>query len=128
MNNTIDEYGEDLTLKMYLERTLPRFCDDKVDKVVAYAFYNNKSMVLAYLPLVTSIDVYAFNGCTSMKTLIIGTGLDTACSLGSTNALPSSLTAIYVPDDLLATYQSKSNWSSSSIKSKLKPYSEYTEA
>ena len=55
-----------------------------------------------------------------MTTLYIGTESNTVCTLSSTNAIPSNVTDIYVPVDLLDSYKTATNWSS--FADKIKSY------
>ena len=92
---------------------------------------------------VTSIGNYAFNGCSSLSEITlpdtltsIGEAVFKYCSslqyirieattpptLASTNAIPSKIGAIYVPDESVAAYQAATNWSS--FASKIKGISE----
>ena len=68
----------------------------------------------------TSIGNYAFNGCTSLKYIRIEA--TTPPTLASTNAIPTTIGAIYVPDESIAVYQAATNWSS--YASKIKGISE----
>ena len=88
-----------------------------------YAFYDCRSLTSASFPEVTSIDVYAFNSCSALTTLYIGTESNTVCTLSSKNAIPSSVTDIYVPASLVDSYKSATNWSTfaSKIKSVEQP-------
>ena len=62
---------------------------------------------------VTSIGDDAFFGCTSLTSITINA--ITPPTLGS-NAIPSSETNIYVPEDSVSAYQAASGWSSYSSK------------
>ena len=52
--------------------------------------------------------------------MYIGTESDTVCTLSSTNAIPSSVTDIYVPEALVDSYKTATNWSS--FADKIKAY------
>ena len=86
-----------------------------------YAFYDCRSLTSASFPEVTSIDVYAFNSCSALTTLYIGTESNTVCTLSSKNAIPSSVTNIYVPANLVDSYKSATNWSTFASKIKASP-------
>ena len=68
----------------------------------------------------TSIGQAAFNGCSSLQYIRIEA--TTPPTLASTNAIPSTIGAIYVPDESVAAYQAATNWSS--FASKIKGISE----
>ena len=65
---------------------------------------------------VTSIGGRAFDGCSSLQYIRIEA--TTPPSLASTNAIPSTIGAIYVPDASVAAYQAATNWSSYASKIK----------
>ena len=72
---------------------------------------------------VTTIADSAFSGCTSLKTIVLKTV--TPPELVATNAIPSTIASIYVPDESITAYQEAANWTAYS--GKFKPLSEYTE-
>ena len=84
------------------------------------AFASCSGLTSASFPKATSIDDYAFQSCSSLTTIYVGTESDTVCTLSSTNAIPSSVTDIYVPYFLVDSYKSATNWSS--FASKIKVY------
>ena len=86
-----------------------------------FAFYSCSSLTSLSFPEVTSIDTYAFNSCSALTTLYIGTESNTVCTLSSKNAIPSSVTNIYVPANLVDSYKSATNWSSYADKIKAAP-------
>ena len=61
--------------------------------------------------MVTSIRDNAFYGCESLETLIVGTESERVCELSSNSldGTDASLT-IYVPDELVESYQAAPNW------------------
>ena len=61
----------------------------------------------------TSIGNYAFDGCSSLTSITINA--TTPPTLGS-NAIPSSETNIYVPEESVEAYKKASGWSSHSSK------------
>ena len=89
-------------------------------KIYANTFYGCSSITELSFPLITEIDVRAFYGCTSLTTLYIGTESETVCTLLSTNAIPSNVTDIYVPEALVDSYKTATNWSN--FASKIKAY------
>lgn len=72
---------------------------------------------------VTKIGDSTFSGCTSLKTIVLKTV--TPPELVATTAIPSTIEAIYVPDESITAYQEAANWTAYS--GKFKPLSEYTE-
>ena len=105
--------------------------------LVAYAFFNcvrlasvslpaatsigsqcfqNSALTRVSLPAITSIESYAFSSCSKLTTMYIGTESNTVCTLSSTNAIPSNVSAIYVPYNLQGKYKTATNWSSFASK------------
>ena len=72
---------------------------------------------------VTKIAGSTFSDCTSLKTIVLKTV--TPPELVDTNAIPSTIASIYVPDESITAYQEAANWAAYS--GKFKPLSEYTE-
>lgn len=88
-----------------------------------YAFSQCSSITNAKFPKATTIKESAFSSCSKLSSLIVGTELadETAiCTLGNSNALPSSIGAIYVPYNLVEKYKTAKNWSS--FTDKIQPY------
>ena len=78
------------------------------------AFTNCYNLTSITIPEgVTSIGESAFFGCSSLTSITINA--ITPPTLGS-NAIPSSETNIYVPEDSVSAYQAASGWSSYSSK------------
>lgn len=74
-------------------------------------------IALLDLPTAATIEVYAFNGCTSLKTLILRAS--SVCALGNIYAFTNSPFAsggsggtVYCPAVLIEQYQQASNWAS----------------
>ena len=82
------------------------------------------------LPKIETIGNQAFNGCTNLNTIVIGSQSDTeCCELKSTNAfsntpISSGTGSIFVPDTLVDSYKTATNWSA--YATAIKPMSEYT--
>lgn len=91
-----------------------------------YLFQNCYLLESAYVPKLTSIQSYTFNYCYSLKALILGG--TSVISLSKTTAFSGAVHIqgavnetynptgaqdgyIYVPDNLVATYKSATNWS-----------------
>lgn len=81
-------------------------------------FHDCSNLTTISIPLTTSIDDYAFEGCSNLTTIVLGA--NQVCTLGS-GAIPSEAT-VYVPDDLVNSYKSATNWSD--IASQIKGISE----
>ena len=77
-----------------------------------YAFYNCYNLETAIFPNLTYIDQQVFQYCSNLTTLIVGTEKSTVCSLyhypAITNANDSVV--VYVPDSLVTSYQTATNW------------------
>ena len=86
-----------------------------------FAFSGCSSLTEITLPAgVTSIGPSAFIDCTSLQYIRIEA--TTPPTLVSTNAIPSTIGAIYVPDESVEAYKAATNWSS--FASKIKGISE----
>lgn len=109
-------------LVTYLSRIVFRQCLSltkaefpKVPYIASDLFNGCSSLVKAKFPKATSIYMQAFKDCAQLSSLIVGTELDdetAICTLEATNALPSSIGAIYVPYNLVEKYKTATNWSS----------------
>ena len=84
------------------------------------AFNTCSALTSVSFPAATSIGYYAFYSCSKLTTLYIGTESDTVCTLSNTNAIPSNVTDIYVPEALVDSYKTATNWSS--FANKIKAY------
>ena len=93
----------------------------EVIKISAGAFQNCSSLTSISFPKVSSIGYGTFQGCSSLTTIYVGTESDTVCTLSSTDAIPSSVTDIYVPATLVDRYKSATNWSTFASKIKATP-------
>ena len=92
-----------------------------VTSIIFAAFVRCTSLTeIAFPASLTSIGEYAFSGCSSLQYIRIEA--TTPPTLASTNAIPSTIGAIYVPDESVAAYQAATNWSS--FASKIKGISE----
>ena len=143
--NTIEKLGEEETFRNIVEHTIIEFEDSEIEVIGDFAFYNCNALTSVSIPAatsigvnafsscaslsnvkfpkVTSIQTRAFDSCSSLSSLIVGTDLDdetAICTLGSTNSLPSSIGAIYVPYNLVEKYKTATNWSS--FASKIQAY------
>lgn len=82
-----------------------------------YVFNNCKKLAMLDLEKASSITVNAFNGCTILNVLILRK-TDAICTLQNINAFTNTPFAsgraggtLYVPQDLISSYQSANNWS-----------------
>ena len=111
----------------------------KLTQIQSYAFYECYSLASINIPSsVTTIDSYAFALCYSLASINIPSSVTTigervfyqclflktiTCkattppTLGS-DAIPSNIETIYVPDSSISAYKSATNWSSFSSKIK----------
>ena len=114
IGNAAFNYCKLLTRVLNLENT-------KVTSIGANAFTDCSALSEITLPAsLTSIGNAAFNSCSSLQYIRIEA--TTPPTLASTNAIPSTIGAIYVPDASVAAYQAATNWSS--FASKIKGISE----
>ena len=118
--NTIEKLGEEETFRNIVERTITELEDSEIEVIGIYAFRSCSKLTSVSLPAATRIGDSAFRFCSKLTTLYIGTESDTVCTLSSTNAIPSSVTDIYVPDALVESYKTATNWSS--FADKIKAY------
>ena len=97
------------------------FENTQLTSISSELFRGCSSLTEIALPAgVTSIGSNAFYGCSSLQYIRIEA--TTPPTLASTNAIPSKIGAIYVPDESVAAYQAATNWSS--FASKIKGISE----
>ena len=86
-----------------------------------FAFNGCSSLLDIALPAsLTSINDYAFFQCSSLQYIRIQA--TTPPTLSNTNAIPSTIGAIYVPDESITAYQEATGWTS--YASKIKGISE----
>ena len=105
-----------------ISRTIEVAENDTVTSIADYAFMGCQKLTSISFPVATSIGEMAFQGCSALTTLYIGTELDTVCTLSDANAFTGcdNLTNIYVPETLVNSYKTASNWSS--FADKIKAY------
>ena len=118
--NTIEKLGDEETFRNIVERTITEFEDNEIEVIESSAFRSCSALTSVSLPAATSIGNSAFYYCSKLTTLYIGTESDTVCTLSSTNAIPSNVTDIYVPEALVDSYKTATNWSS--FADKIKAY------
>ena len=95
--------------------------DTQVTEIKSEFFKNCSALTEIALPAsLATIGASAFQGCSSLTYIkILAT---TPPALQSTNAIPSTIGTIYVPDESIGAYQAATNWSS--FASKIKGISE----
>ena len=107
-------YGSDLTTVNLPECT----------SIGTSTFYRCTNLTTVNLPECTSIGDTAFNSCTNLTTVIFGA--DRVVTLMSSNAFDNSAITrtgyIYVPDNLVDSYKTATNWST--YANRIKPLSE----
>lgn len=123
--NTIEKLGDDETFRQIVERSIISFEDDELTEVAHQAFHRCDKLIEVSIPNATNVGSQAFEGCSNLTTMYIGTELDdetAICTLGGggTNSFPSSIGAIYVPYSLQDKYKTATNWSS--FADKIKAY------
>ena len=93
----------------------------QVNKLASYAFQGCGTLKEITLPAtLTSIENYVFRGCVSLKYFRINA--NTPPTLSWAPAFPSTIEAIYVPDESITAYQEATGWTS--YASKIKGISE----
>ena len=108
-------------VKTLVEGTIKNVNLPNATSIGDYAFDSCSSLTSVSFPNATSIGQYAFRSCSGLTTIYVGTESDTVCTLSSTNAIPSSVTDIYVPASLVDSYKSATNWSKYTSKIKATP-------
>jgi hypothetical protein len=110
------EYGSVfLNSTRLVERTLSGdYVNDRVTSVGDSAFYSMASITSVDLANVSTIGANAFNGCSTMTTIILRS--PTICTLANANAFTNTPIAkgtgyICVPSNLVDSYKSATNWS-----------------
>jgi hypothetical protein len=81
------------------------------DSVGDYAFAYCSSLQSVNLPMCSYIGKEPFRACTSLTTLTVGVSTSVVCELG-TDAIPSTISSIYVAMSLVDAYKVAPNWSS----------------
>ena len=85
-----------------------------VTSIGGNAFNGCVSLITASFTSVTAVSPRTFVGCTNLTTLVLRT--EQVCTLGNTDALSGTKISkgtgyIYVPDDLVESYKTATNWS-----------------
>lgn len=116
----------DTNFKDLVEGTMTTIKDDTITKI-SQAFYRCITLKKADFSNVSKIEGnYAFYACSSFETLVLR--INQVVSLISTSSLSNTPIAtsstegyIYVPDNLVESYKTATNWST--YASKIKPLS-----
>jgi hypothetical protein len=108
-----DQIYTESTLIKYLSGTLVDFDNDYIDVIGEGAFYNYTGLKTVKTAA-TTIEAEAFYGCSGLDYIYLTS--NSVCELENVNALQSTsiaagLNAIYVPDNLVSSYKSATNWS-----------------
>ena len=77
------------------------------------AFKRNQGLTTVTLLKCTTIKTDAFQVCTNLTTITLGAS--SVCSIASTTTIPATSShhiTIYVPSNLISSYQNATNWSS----------------
>ena len=133
-----------------VNKTITEFSSDNINTVEVYAFYYCLSLHTVNCPNIWVVYARGFGNCTALKrinlptvrqissnafadskleTLILG-ATEYTCSLQNTNAFSGTPIGngtgyIYVPDALVDTYKTATNWST--YAAQIKPISELEE-
>lgn len=109
--NTIDALGDNVAATRLIDKSIYEFVDDKLQRIRAYAFVICPQLVRVSFPAATYIGSYSFGSCPNLTSVILGNTSQVA-TLGSTSAFSNTPNAIiYVPDALVDSYKSATNWS-----------------
>lgn len=105
--------------------TLP----EGVTTIGASAFQNTGLTTITIPAAVASIPANAFNGCAALtEVILLKTGAITTLAAASAFNGCDVLASIWVPSDLVASYESAANWSDAALVGKIKPGTERTPA
>ena len=99
----------------YLDGTITEYESDTITTIGQYAFYNRDNLTSVKLNSTdpVTISAYSFAGCNSITEFFIRSA--TVSVLSNANALPSAAFiagsgVIYVPDNLVDSYKTATNW------------------
>lgn len=133
-----------------MDGTLEHIYSEQLESVRAFAYYLNRNLKTLTIPNVTYLSNNAFQGCTGLHSVKLGKvstittnvfrqcsalacvviSVDKVCTLQAVNSfqgtpIESGTGYIYVPDSLVDSYKSATNWST--YAAQIKPLSEYVE-
>ena len=112
--NTVDVLGDNALVDSIIDGTIKEFRDENVTIIGTFAFAVKDKLTLVDVPNVANIGANAFLWTDALKTLILRK--NSVCNLEATNALTGTQFYynrgnIYVPDNLVDSYKSATNWS-----------------
>ena len=102
------------TQSFYMCNSLTELNMPSLKTIAAQGVRNCKKLARVDLGVTTSIGALSFDSCPALDTFIVRTS--SVCSLANTSAFTGTLIAsgtgyIYVPDNLVDSYKSATNWS-----------------
>ena len=97
-----------------LDGTITNYYNDSITKLRLYAFRNCNKLERTEFTKLEYLGQVAFAGCSALTKLIIRS--ESVCTLQNTGAFTDTPIAngtgyIYVPDNLVNTYKTATNWS-----------------
>lgn len=96
-----------------------------ITDIQSFAFMYCKALQYLELPKLEAIGKNTFYNCTSLQYIKIGTQDSTEVATASSSPNIPSQTKVYVPDALVDSYKTATNWSN--YASQIYPLSEFTE-
>lgn len=81
----------------------------KLESTKSYTFDNCRSLEFLRLDNCASFDSFGIRSCPKLKTIILGHS--SVCTLGGTSYLSGNNLTVYVPQALIESYQTATNWS-----------------
>ena len=136
--NTIDLLGDDNAFASIVSGTLEEYNDDVLASIRSYAFYNDGTLKSVNLPKLITLSSYALYNCKSLTSVDLSSATSIGgsafynssnfnllvlrspvlCTLSATSAFNGTPFAagkaggtIYVPQALIESYQTATNWS-----------------
>ena len=105
--------GDNSTLDELINRSITRINNSRVTSIGLHAFRNCANLTTAVFSEATSIGGSAFFECANLTTIVLS--VNSVVSLSSTTAFNNTPIArgtgyIYVPDDLIGSYKTATNW------------------
>ena len=105
--------GDNSTLDALIDRSLTSINNNRVTSIGANAFRNCATLTTAVFSETTSICSTAFCDCIKLKTVVLS--VNGGVSLSSPSAFSNTPITrgtgyIYVPDDLVESYKTATNW------------------
>ena len=101
------------TLDALIDRSLTSINNNRVTSIGANAFRNCATLTTAVFSETTSIGSNAFGDCIRLKTVVLsvngGVSLSNTTAFGNT-PITRGTGYIYVPDDLVESYKTATNW------------------